>query len=412
MSIIWTVVIFLLVFSGLVLAHEFGHFLAARIFHAKVLEFGLGYPPRLKKLFTSKKGTDFTLNWLPLGGFVALAGEAAPEYGLTDDGQDSDVPVSEELTRLREIAATSTSAEGSKADQLFYLKPAWQRFLIILAGPIFSLLAGIILFTIIYSVNGIPELYNGARIKEIAQNSPAEKAGLAINTTIIALTDSAGNSIKSPSTEETITFISNHQGQDISLTTQGPCDPQQISCDDQPLQTYTHIHIRTSGEIPEGQGALGVTFTMGFYHDYPVWQMPFMAIGRGFKESFLLVKEILNAFATAIANSITGEKSATINISGPVGIVAEVNKQGIFKTGIWGILSFAAMLSINLGVINILPIPAVDGGQMLMILLEKFFSKEKIDKVQGKITTVGFAFLVFLMIFITFRDIINIIQGG
>lgn len=412
MSIIWTIIIFLLVFSGLVLAHELGHFIAARIFHAKVLEFGLGYPPRLKKLFTSKKGTDFTLNWLPLGGFVALAGEAAPEYGLADDGQDSEVPVSEELTRLREIAATSTSAEGPKADQLFYIKPAWQRFLVILAGPIFSLITGIILFTIIYSVNGIPELYNGARIKDIAQNSPAERAGMTINTTIVKLQDLDGLVLDSPSTEQTITFISNHQGQDITIVTQGPCDPQQVSCADQPLQTYDHVRIRTSGEIPEGQGALGVTFTMGFYLDYPAWKMPFMAIGRGFQESFLLVKEILNAFAMVIAGFITGENSATISISGPVGIVAEVEKQGIFKTGFWGILSFAAMLSINLGVINILPIPAVDGGQMLMIVLEKFFSKEKIDKIQGKITAIGFAFLVFLMIFITFRDIINIIQGG
>ena len=376
------VLIVILIISFLVIIHELGHFFAAKKAKINVKEFGLGYPPKIKKLF-SWQGTNFTLNLIPFGGFVRLEGESGPE------------------------------SEEKKLDQVkpdkwgpFYTKTAKQRLMVIMAGVIVNLVFGVLAFSIVFSFIGIPtELINQARIGWVLENSPAAEAGLLDNVNIIEIrTDQ--NTYKITDFTKVQEAISVNKGQNLTIVTSLACDGAVCPQETQEFNVYA----RTEEETPEGEGSLGIVFESLVYHFYPWYQMPFRGTWYGIKQAVGLGYLIIQAlFQMVVQLAVTGQVPK--DVAGPVGIVYEAQQGNIITDDFWSNLGFAGMLSINLGVMNLLPIPALDGGRALFILLEKIFGKKHIQKIEAYANYGGFALLILLILMITYKDIMRIIVG-
>lgn len=381
----YEIIIFIIVLSFLVLIHEMGHYLFARKNKINIEEFGLGYPPRIFKLFTFK-GTLFSLNAIPFGGFVKLDGENGPE----------------EKKNLSVIKNKKKDGWGP-----FFNKSMSARLQTLLAGVLFNFVFGILAFSLIFTKTGIPrELADQARIYELIDNSPAAAAGMLENTNIVALYSELDQQwVQVQSITEVQDYVSNHLGENIKVKTTALC--QNVLCPD----TYQEfsVYLRNETERPESEGAMGVIFTSVIYEQYPWYLAVIKGSLYGFKEAISLGLLILQALGTLIINLVRGQ-SVAMDVAGPVGIVHQAQTYGFFDGGFLNILSFAALLSINLGVMNLLPIPALDGGRAFFILLEKIIAKDRIEKFANWANYLGFFVLICLMIFVSVNDVVNLFK--
>jgi regulator of sigma E protease len=377
------IIVFVLVLSFLVLIHELGHYLLARKNKIKIQEFGLGYPPRILKLFTYR-GTIFSLNLIPFGGFVQLEGENGPE----------------EKGLLPLIKGNQEKKWGP-----FFSKSVSARLQTLLAGAIFNFLFGILAFALIFSKTGIPrELGQQARIHDFTDNSPAINVGMEKNTNIVAFySENDQQWVKVNTIAEVQEYVSSHLGEEVSIRTTKPCE--ELTCPDE-YQEY-QIYLRQENERTDLEGAMGVVFTTVIYEHYPWYLAPIQGIIYGFREALLLGLLILQALGVLIIDLVRGQ-SVAMDVAGPVGIVHQAQTYGFFDGGWLNILSFAALLSINLGVMNLLPIPALDGGRAIFVLLEKITAKEKIEKIANWANYIGFFVLIFLMIFVSINDVVKL----
>lgn len=373
MAVLISIGVFVLILSFLVIIHELGHFVAAKWAKIKVEEFGLGYPPRALKLFT-KWGTLFSLNWVPFGGFVRM------------EGEEGEAP----------HTVKTTKTEGA-----FYEKSAVARLVVILAGATVNFIFGIIAFGILFTIVGIPQ---GAIVDAVAGGSPAETAGVPVEAAVVGF-KANGQTIKTRSSGEIIAFVDQHRGQTVDVMMIGPC--QGAECQ-QHESTYT-TYIRTKEETPADQGALGLRFRSEYTRFYPWYEMPFRGAAFGTTQALGLGWLILQALRDLLTDLFT-RGAVPQDIAGPIGIVDQANSNQIFSQGPLALLSFAGMLSINLAVMNVLPIPALDGGRALFIILEKVVGKKAIQKVEAVANYGGFAFLIGLIIIISARDIFRIIM--
>lgn len=367
-----TVLIFILLLSVLVVIHELGHFFAARRAGVKVHEFGFGYPPKIWKLFTWR-GTKFTLNLIPFGGFVRL------------DGEDADP---EELA-------------GPAPAGAFYTKSAWDRVKVIAAGPVANIVYGALAFSIVFGVIGVPKsLEDRPRIGLVAPGSPAEQAGIVVDREIAGFRGE-GEFVATPKIADVVSFVSENQGKTVRITTTGACQASECATEAQEYEVY----IRTAEETPEGEGSIGVAFS-DFYLEQGVWyeRIP-RGVVVGVREAVVLGGLILQAVWQLLVDLVRGG-AVPADIAGPVGIVHQASESRILSRGFLPILEFSGMLSINLGIMNLLPIPALDGGRLLFIFLEKLFGKKRIQKVEGYAHYGGFILLVGLIIFISIRDVV------
>ncbi len=384
-----SILIVILIISFLIIIHELGHFIAARKVGVKVKEFGLGYPPRLATIFSWDK-TDFTLNLIPFGGFVRLEGEAGPE--------DISQPEVEELIQSQK--------DDPKAEAPFYAKPPNLKMKVILAGTLVNLIFAVVAFSVVFSLMGIPvPLLDQARIGQVASDSPAEQAGVPVNANITSVrVDNAIYQIESFTEMQAV--VADYRGETLTLTITEQCD--NLKCPDQ-VNEY-QVYARTADETPEGEGSLGVVFDDVIFNFYPWYEMPFRGSWYGLKQAAALAYLILAALADMMKQLVT---SGTVSreVAGPVGIVHETQKGNIISDNHLHNLSFAGMLSLNLAVVNLLPIPALDGGRALFIFLEKFFGQKKINKIEQYANYGGFVLLVLLIITITISDINRIING-
>lgn len=371
-----SIVVFILVLSFLVIIHELGHLIAAKWAGVKVDEFGVGYPPKALRLFRWK-GTDFTLNWIPFGGFVRMQGEMGPEE---DD--------------------SSGSVKGK-----FYAKETWPKLIIILAGAFVNFVFGVIAFTIIFTQLGIPEPLTEARIGYVVPDSPAAQAGIQEKVTITQLAfEETQISVTSP--QEVIDFISTHPGETISVTTTGVCDG--FVCSEE-TQDY-NVYIRPESEIPEGEGAMGIAFDAVVYQFYPAYEMPFRSAVYGIEQAFWLGWLIVEAFSGLLRDLIFSG-AIPQEIAGPIGIVHQAQSTGLLQEGWMTVLSFTGMLSVNLAVMNVLPIPPLDGGRAVFVILEALLSRKKIEKLEHIFNYGGYILLFGLIILITIKDIFRIFYG-
>jgi regulator of sigma E protease len=368
------VIIFLVILSFLVIIHEFGHFFAARIFGVKVEEFGLGYPPKAKDLFT-KWGTVFTLNWLPFGGFVRLSGEER-----------------------------SSQEQSSSNSYLFYNKPAWQRVIVLAAGAAVNFLFGILAFSIIFTIQGIPELRQldqGLLITQVTQGSPAQESGLTPGDIILSYVQD-GAQVPIQSIDQFTSHLDQVRGTQLALIVDRGATLDTIE------NEQTSVYVRSQEEIanPDQDGAVGIGIsqeTISFI-SYPWWQMPFRGAWTGLASAFSFGIAIFLGLGQMFQR-IFMSGALPQDIAGPVGIAREVYQQKIFEGGILPTLNFAAVISINLAIVNLLPVPALDGGRIVVLILEKIFGKAFKPVYEQYANLFGFIFLLSLIILITIKDI-------
>lgn len=372
-----SVLIFILVLSFLVLIHELGHYFAAKWAKVKVDEFGLGYPPKAIRLFRYK-GTDFTLNWIPFGGFVRMQGE-----------EDS-------LEEHKDV-----ESKRALKGQFYSATPA-QKLVIILAGATVNFVFGIIAFTIVFTKLGIPIQIQEARIGQVVENSPAAQAGIQASTTIIAIR-TADQQITVSDPTQVIEEVQAHRGETITVITTGNCSG--TVCEE--MSQEFSVYVRTVEETPAGQGALGIAFDSYVFESYPLWQMPFRSTIYGIEQAFELGWQILLALSGLMTDLLT-RGIMPKDIAGPIGIVHQAQTSGLFAQGFLTILSFAGMLSINLAVMNVLPLPPLDGGRAVFIVLETLFTRKKTAKIEGYFNYIGYLALLGLILIITIRDVLRL----
>ncbi len=343
---ITTIPIFLAVLAVLIIAHELGHFFTARAFGVRVEEFGFGFPPALWKI---KRGeTTYSINLFPLGGFVKLAGEEDPHESHS-------------------LASKSIGA----------------RLLILAAGSLMNVLLPVMLLSASHLVphNVVTETIS---VKEVAPNSPAEEAGIKADDTLLAL-----NGLPLRNVGELLYNIHLNLGSPIELETQQG-------------GTIRKIQITPRWNPPKGQGALGIVIEASnsstIRESYPFW----IAIPKGvlsLGEAFVLFKnEVLRLFLIGSAPEIAG----------PVGIAQMTG--AVARAGFGPLLAFSAFLSINLAIINLLPLPALDGGRIAFVLLEWVRRGKRISpKRESLVHLVGFVMLMSLIIIVTYYDILRIL---
>jgi regulator of sigma E protease len=337
------------VISVILLAHELGHFISAKLVKIKVEEFGLGFPPRLLSI---KRGeTLYSLNAIPFGGFNKLAGEEDPE-----------VP--------------SGLARRSILTRLF----------VIGAGSLVNILLALLLFSIVFM---IPQdvITGDVLIAEVAPDSPAAVAGIVPQDTIISLNDKP-----IINNYELQRHIQLNLGNEITLVVRHSDG------------TNESFQLVPRWKPPQDEGAIGVAITTInttiIRQSYPFWE----AIPKGFVGLY----ETAVLYKNGIVGVITGAVSA--DFYGPVGIVQATGE--IARYGAAPLLEFAAFISLILGVLNLFPLPALDGGRIAFVLLEWVRRGKRISpKREGLVHLIGFIILMALMLAVTLQDIIRIASG-
>ncbi len=343
----------LLAFFGvlvvLVLAHELGHYVTARLFGVRIDEAGLGFPPRLFSL--KRGGTRYSINALPLGGFVKMAGEEDPK------------------------------APGSLAG-----KSVASRLLVMGSGSLMNFLLPVLLFSIALMVPR--DVVNAqVTVDEVAPSSPAAAAGIESGDQLLAVDGESVASIGDLQRE-----IQLRLGRPVTLL---------IRNTDSSVE---EVRVVPRWRPPPGEGAIGVAVMNSspaiVRESLPFWR----AIPQGIESSI----EAFILFKNAIISMIIGAAPAVIG--GPVAI-AQITGE-VAQAGLGPLIEFAAFLSINLGIINILPLPALDGGRMAFVLLEWVRRGRRISpRTESMIHMVGFALLIGFILAITYQDIIRIISG-
>lgn len=364
-----TLIIFLAILSILVLVHEFGHFIVAKLSNVKVEEFGIGFPPRL---ISVKYGeTIYSVNALLFGGFVRLYGEEGPGP-----------------------AGLKRGLVGPETSRMFIAKPKKLRAAIIIAGVIMNLLLAIVAFSVLYSIVGIPRPLGYVRVEEIASDSPAEIAGLEPEDAIVSV-----NEEKVTSSREFIQLIENKKGKEVTVELRGKGGETRV------------VKVTPRESPPENEGPLGVAITDTEVYFPPVWQRPFWGTVYGLKEAVFWGKQIVGGIGAVFASLITQQKVPE-GIAGPVGIFQITG--GVAQQGALALLHFLGVLSINLGILNIIPFPALDGGRLLFVGIEALFrgrARAIIPKVERVTNMIGFGLLIALLAAITLQDIRRLLGG-
>lgn len=350
MSVIESVLPFVGILIFLIVVHELGHFFTAKAFGVKVLEAGLGYPP---KAWGKKIGeTEYTINWLPLGGFVRLLGEEDP-------------------SDPRSLAA----------------KPAWMRLVVLFAGSAMNLLLPVILFAIAFTV---PQEINtgGVTINTVVPNAPAEQAGLEPEDVILTV---AGRDIEN--IDDLSRAIQVNRGENIEFKVLRPSTGETITTD-----------VKARWEIPDNQGPTGISIRQYPFtrtRSEPPWESVPHALGYTLDTLQLAEKQI--------EGWIRGADSP--EFSGPVGI-ADATGEVVEEAGWIRLFEFAALLSINLAILNVLPLPMLDGGRIAFIFVEILRGGRRVSpEKEGLVHLIGFAVMLGAVAIISYFDILRLIEG-
>ncbi len=343
--------IFVLALSILVLVHEFGHFIFAIKSGIKVEEFGLGLPPRIwgKKI----KGTIYSINWLPLGGFCKLYGE---------DGE-------------------------GKGNNAFNNKKPWQKFIVVIGGVLMNLLLAILIFTIVYLIIGVPMETDKVKIVAVAENSPAMEAGIKEGDWIKSV---EGTEISKG--HELIKLVDNKKGEKINLLVGREGAEETIILD-----------VRENP--PENEGRLGVAIS-NMEMEKIKWYEFYKGIGAGFREAYYWGRIIVSGVVGMLSQLFSG--SVPKDVSGPLGIY-EATSSIKNNQGMLAVIHFFGVVSVNLAVVNILPLPALDGGRLLFIIYEMITKKKAKQSFEIIVNNIGMIFLLGLIFLVTFGDIVRMI---
>ena len=381
-----TILIFVLILGILVFVHELGHFLIAKRMGMAVHEFGFGFPPRL--IGWRKK--DLKLSKFSFKNWEIIAGPKL-KTNLNNENVDNTIYSLNALLFGGFVKIKGEQGDHQKDSNSFASKKPWQRFLTLSAGVGMNFFLGIILLSIGFAI-GPPTFINDqtpkkAIIKEIhiqilqvADNSPASEAKI-----------KAGDIIRFVDNAEIVELL---QFQDyIKEKLEVPITITYTRGQESNTVTITPKDLNNTGE-----GLLGVWLAETGLISYP-W---YLAIWNGIKATFAIIWQIAAALYLIIKNLLTAQSIGS-DIAGPIGIAVMTGQ--VAKLGFIYLLQFTALLSINLAIINILPIPALDGGRILFLIIEKIKGKPINQRIESTIHNIGFLLLIGLIILVTFKDI-------
>jgi regulator of sigma E protease len=360
----WTVIIFLIVLSVLVVAHEFGHFITARKLGVKVEEFGLGYPPRVFSWISKKTGIRWSFNAIPIGGFVKLKGENGDDCPNDKDS--------------------------------FCSKKIWKRFVILFSGVFMNMVAAVVFFTIAlgFGVSVIVEGYEGSafvddkalEITQILGSSPAEEVGLQIGDRVISIND------KEFESGELARAYLQELGENSIVN---------LKIDRSGVEVLASV---VPSYVPElDRTGIGIAlYETGTVH-YPLYLLPI----KGVEMTYWYTQQICIGFYGIIRSVIAGD-GLGVDVSGPVGIAVMTGKA--VEMGFVYLLQFGAILSINLAILNILPIPALDGGRILFLVIEAIVRRPVNARIEAIIHNIGFLILMLVVVLVTYKDIFGLFK--
>jgi regulator of sigma E protease len=351
------VVSFIVVVGVIILVHEWGHFMAARAVGIRVDRFSIGFGP---KIVAWQRGeTEYRIAWIPLGGYVKMAGMIDESLDNPDDFDPSD-------------------------PRLFMNKKGWQKVLVVSAGVIMNMvLAGMVLWGV-YATRGVPSLPDqpGTVIDRPISRFPAERAGLQRGDSLLTIDDVAVakwsdlvNAIyERPGREITITYLREGETRSVKLTTRSE---------------------KQKGKT-EPVGKIGIA---------PMLTYQRLGVGEAFVCGWVATGSILARTADGIRKLVTHEASVK-DLAGPVGIAKMTGE--VARQGIGDLLEFLALISVNIGFLNILPIPALDGGHLVLVLIEGVSRRRLSTKVKIWVQQVGMILLLALIAVVIFNDVMGL----
>lgn len=371
-----TGITFFVILSILVLIHELGHFLMAKKIGVAVEEFGMGLPPRI---FGKKfKGTMYSINWLPIGGFVKLAGE--------DE---------EEQSAISHQRSARLKADSRKLKAFFWARSKKERALILLAGVTMNFLLAVGITSYLLT-QGVQVPSGRVYVERIMPGSPAEKAGILEKDYIASIMyygkegELRVTHVTTP--KELIETTKANLGQEITLAI---------------VRNGTPISIRVipRKESPKGEGPMGVAISDLELKTYPLYQIPFEAVKINLERAWAMLSSLgFTLWRFATLQSVAGD------VAGPIGI-AQVTGQAV-KFGFKAVLEFMSILSLNLAVLNVLPIPALDGGRLAFVFIEKIIGRKLRPAFERSTHQIGMLILFALIFLISINDILRIARGG
>jgi regulator of sigma E protease len=347
-----TILVAILGLILLIVIHELGHMLTAKAFGVRVPEFGIGFgPPIFKKQFGK---TLYSFRIILLGGFAKIAGMP----GDDDEGPDT-----------------------------YYAKAPWKRALMIFAGPAVNLVFAALIFSAVFMIQGVPTSPNPqpeAEVRSVATGSMASDSGLQSGDELVAV---GGQTVQSWE-EFTGAIRERSPGDEVAITVERDGQERKITGE-----------LGSAANDPD-QAQVGITPSIG-----EVTHSPFVALWEGSQRTV----QFIGIYISGLVQLVTGELNFFENVSGPVGITT-ISSEAI-STGVYSALGMLAIVSMILGVMNLLPVLPLDGGHLLMLLIEKIQGKPVTEATMGKIATVGIMLFLTLMLFATYADISKIITG-
>lgn len=356
-SIIIVILKIVISFSILIMVHEFGHFIIAKKSGVWVEEFGLGLPPRV---FGKKIGdTIYSINALPIGGFVKLHGETSSEKVLYPE-------------------------------KAFTNKRPLTKIAITLAGIVMNFALAIVCFSVLFFVSGIPGKID-LTILNITDNSPAKTSGLLANDIIQKI-----NNTEITNDDQFKNEVEKNKGNKVNLEVK---------------RGSKNLNIALTPRLnpPAGEGSLGVEFT-DVQESYfpPIWQRPFVSLWYGAKQTLDVTKAVVFGLTGAV-HSVSQGKSPQ-GVSGPVGIIAIFKR--FTELGTLALVGLVGEISINLAIINLIPFPPLDGSRIAMVIAQKLTKRKMNQNLEEKVYLIGFIVLIGLTILITSHEIPALIKAG
>lgn len=349
---------FILVLGLLIFVHELGHFLFAKLFGVRVLKFSLGFGPRVAGKVVGE--TEYVISAFPLGGFVKMFGENPDEQ---------QVPEAEKKVS-------------------FAHKPVWQRFSIVLAGPVFNLLFSVVLFFLVFLLVGIPTPVDTTRIGKVNENSPAAQAGIQKNDEILRI-----NGRETLVWQDVLEAVKESAGNQLTITVRR--GGEQLSMEVRPaIDAVKNVF----GEEVEQRYMIGIMKA-----DDVTWEAtgPIDAVKNACLQTWMYIDLTVTGFVKIIQQVVPASE-----IGGPILIAQIAGEQ--MKAGWLNLIYFMSLLSVNLGILNLLPIPVLDGGHLVFLTLEGLRRKPLNERAQIIAQQVGIGLLGTLMIFVFYNDIVRL----